>query len=37
MMMKATSTARARLRRMAVWKAFSVERSKRLASRSSAA
>ncbi|MDT4823256.1 hypothetical protein FQZ97_564770 [compost metagenome] len=36
MMMKATSTERARVRRTAVWKAFSVEPLKRSASRPSA-
>ena len=36
MMMKATMPARARVRRMAVWKALSVESPKRRASRSSA-
>lgn len=37
MMMKATSTARARVRWMAAWKAFSVARMKRAVSRGSAA
>ena len=36
MMMKPTSTERARVRRMAVWKALSVETLKRCASRDSA-